>query len=202
MSNDAVVGWLAPLPQEVEAPKLDPRHGQRCANFENCKRTLVTNKIHAGEYCDARACGPRGLAGEITKRRKAEKAAKLAQVARAALQPVPPQRQQPGAAHPQQAWVDGARSRPLPAREEQRQPADAPAAAEALVATRHLEQVVGAYARLLFAETGMASVAVSSLLKELGFEKEEELAPLLAQHGVLVRVAERDGERVREFAME
>jgi hypothetical protein len=62
--------------------KLHARHGERCANFENCGNTLITGRIHGkGMYCDAYACGPRGVAGGITKQRKAEKAARKAEKA-------------------------------------------------------------------------------------------------------------------------
>ena len=62
--------------------KLHARHGERCANFENCGNTLTTGRIHGkGMYCDAYACGPRGVAGGITKQRKAEKAARKAEKA-------------------------------------------------------------------------------------------------------------------------
>ena len=63
--------------------KLHARHGERCANFENCGNMLITGRIHGkGMYCDAYACGPRGVAGRITKQRKAEKARKAQKVAR------------------------------------------------------------------------------------------------------------------------
>ena len=79
--------------------KLHARHGERCANFERCGNTLVTGRIHGkGMYCDAYACGPRGVAGGITKQRKAEKAARKAEeAARPEKQPcdenAPPQAQ-------------------------------------------------------------------------------------------------------------
>ena len=94
---------LEPAAVEERVEKLDPRHGQPCAN-ENCTRTLVTGRIHAGKFCDANACGPRGLAGEITKVRKAEKAAaKAAKAAAKAASKAAKTRQA------QQPWVDGAR---------------------------------------------------------------------------------------------
>ena len=48
---------------------LHPNHGKPCANT-NCKRPLVTGKIHAGIYCNRHQCGPRGLAGRHTAHRK------------------------------------------------------------------------------------------------------------------------------------
>ena len=53
--------------------KLHALHGCPCAN-PDCSRLLITNRIHAGVYCDAYQCGPRGLAGQITAKRKAAKA--------------------------------------------------------------------------------------------------------------------------------
>lgn len=53
--------------------RLHNNHGKPCANIL-CKATLVTGRIHAGIYCDRNQCGPRGLAGELTAKRRAEKA--------------------------------------------------------------------------------------------------------------------------------
>lgn len=87
----------------AQATKLHPMHGQPCAN-DNCTRLLLTDRIHAGRFCDANACGPRGMAGAITKVRKAEKAAaKAAQAVRKAAKVT-------SATHPHQAWVLSVRS--------------------------------------------------------------------------------------------
>ena len=53
--------------------KLHANEGNPCAN-PLCRRPLITGKIHAGIYCDRNKCGPRGLAGMVTAKRKAEHA--------------------------------------------------------------------------------------------------------------------------------
>ena len=53
--------------------KLHANHGKPCANLL-CNQPLITGRIHAAIYCDRNACGPRGLAGQITAKRKAAKA--------------------------------------------------------------------------------------------------------------------------------
>ena len=53
--------------------KLHANEGKPSAN-PLCRRLLITGKIHAGIYCDRNKCGPRGLAGKVTAKRKAEHA--------------------------------------------------------------------------------------------------------------------------------
>ena len=50
---------------------MHPNHGKQCAN-QNCQQPLVTGKICAGIFCNRYECGHRGLAGQLTAKRKAD----------------------------------------------------------------------------------------------------------------------------------